>query len=335
MRHDDHPAGQMEPTLKPNGSGNQESGNLHHATVDAHALLRLDFPPARYVVPGIVTEGLSLLAGPPKVGKSWLLMGMALGVATGTTVLGTIPVEGGDVLFLALEDNARRLQKRLRAVLQGAQGPDLGRLTFATTWDRLDEGGLDRIKRWHDGADNPRLILIDVWTKIRPQRARKAGTLYDEDYAAVSEIQQLANERNFAGVMAHHLKKGGEHDPVDQVSGSVGLTGGVDTVLVLKRERGQADASLFATGREIDEVDWALQFDKDTGLWLKIGDGAEYRRSKEQTAIIHALRDDGPMTPTEISRTLGKNLSTIKTMIGRMTKAGDLVNTSGKYSLPN
>ena len=112
-----------------------------------------------------------------------------------------------------------------------------------------------------------------------------------------------------------------------------GLTGGVDTVLVLKRERGQADASLFATGREIDEVDWALQFDKDTGLWLKIGDGAEYRRSKEQIAIRRHL-DDGPATPTEVAKALETNLNPTKSTMRRMAKAGDLVNTGGRYSLP-
>ncbi len=94
----------------------------------ASELLAAVFPDPKYVIPGIVPEGLSIVAGPPKVGKSWLAMNAAVAVGSGGKAFGRLPVEQGHVLYLALEDPGRRLQKRLRQVM--AEGPTPSHLTF-------------------------------------------------------------------------------------------------------------------------------------------------------------------------------------------------------------
>ena len=117
-------------------------------TFTAADLMRMQLPEPRWAVNGIIPEGLSLLAGKPKLGKSWLALNIALAVATGGTALGSIHVEQGDVLYLALEDTKKRLQGRLDKLLhrQNAAAPE--RLTFATLWPRQDKGGLAALTEW-------------------------------------------------------------------------------------------------------------------------------------------------------------------------------------------
>ena len=108
--------------------------------------MNMRFEPIKYVVPGIIVEGLTLLASKPKVGKSWMMLHAAIAVARGGFTLGEIKCAEGDVLYCALEDNLRRLQSRMTKLLGTQPGPR--RLAFITEMPRLAEGGLDLIKDW-------------------------------------------------------------------------------------------------------------------------------------------------------------------------------------------
>ena len=112
-------------------------------TLTAAELLGLELPPIRWSVHGMVPEGVTLLAGKPKLGKSWMALGIAIAISTGGVALGTRPVEEGDVLYMALEDNHRRLGKRLAKLLTG-DAPE--RLHIATEWPRMDEGGAEALR---------------------------------------------------------------------------------------------------------------------------------------------------------------------------------------------
>ncbi len=103
-------------------------------TFTARDLMGMELPEVKWIIPGITPEGVHLLAGKPKLGKSWMAFGMAVAVASGGVALGKKHVEGGSVLYLALEDNQRRLQKRLKKLLNGEDAPE--RLDIATTWRR-------------------------------------------------------------------------------------------------------------------------------------------------------------------------------------------------------
>src|SRR5215212_9694952 len=123
----------------------------------AAELMDEELPPIRYVVPGYIAEGLTLLGGKPKLGKSWLLLGTAIAVATGGYALGSIEVEEGDVLYLALEDNKRRLQLRLKQLLPTGRKPE--RLHYELACRRLDAGLVEDLRGWIRQATNPRLII--------------------------------------------------------------------------------------------------------------------------------------------------------------------------------
>jgi RecA-family ATPase len=216
----------------------RKNGHKAH-TFTAAELLAMELPPVRWVVPDILPEGVTFLAGKPKMGKSWMVLGMAVAIATGSVALGTKVVEQGEVLYLALEDNQRRLRERLSKLLPGGVAPQ--GLHMAIEWPRADEGGVEKLDTCLDDRPDTRLVVIDTLARFKP-RANGRRTQYDEDRDAVDPLAPIAAKHNVAIVLVHHLRETESDDPLDMIHGSAGLTGGVDGALVLKRRRGDADA---------------------------------------------------------------------------------------------
>jgi hypothetical protein len=217
-----------------------------------------EFPPLRYAVPGVIPEGLSLHVGPPKIGKSWALLGIALGVAVGGVALGKIRTGAPrPVLYLALEDGDRRLQNRCKQLLNGAPIPE--RLDYIT---RLTQQGsvLATIEAWLEphGDEDP-VVILDTLGKVMPP-AMPGESAYQRDYRVGSSLKRLADDHpGTALIVNHHDRKAGSDDFVDAVSGTHGLAGAADTVLVLARRRHEATGVVKVTGRDVPEAEYALQ----------------------------------------------------------------------------
>ncbi len=291
-------------------------------------LLATEIPPTRWVVPGILPAGFALLAGKPKIGKSWLALEVALAVASGGAAIGKVPCERGEVLYLALEDSRARMKSRLTKILAGALAPAGFYLQFrSASWPDTER----ELTQWLDLFPTARLVVLDTIGKIRPPR--KPGTdVYADDYAFAGGIQRLATARGIGLLGLHHLRKGPAADPVDEVSGSTGLTGAADAVLVLKRERCRADGILTVTGRDIEERELALKFRGDLGRWTLLGDAAEYRMSEERAAILDVL-DGKALAPKAIADALGKNPNTTRNLLAKMLRDGAVSLTAdGKYA---
>ncbi|WP_024281216.1 AAA family ATPase [Xanthobacter sp. 126] len=295
-------------------------------------LMAEQFEPVSYIVPGYVAEGCTLLAGRPKLGKSWLCLEWALAVAEGEVCLGNIRCTQGSVLYLALEDNRRRLQRRLRKLmLAGHDAPE--RLLLATEWPRASEGGVEEIRRWIDETYDARLVIVDVLAMFRPARTNKEQP-YEADYNAIKALQSLAAETGVAIVVVHHTRKGaGDADPFEKVSGTLGLTGAADSAIILDRDGN--GASLYARGRDIEEVESAVEFDTTTCRWRVMGEASEVRRSDERTHILDVLKDaDEPMAPSDLAGALGWSNNNVRVMLFRMAKAGEVVKSGRKYVHP-
>jgi len=168
-----------------------------------------------------------------------MALGLCVAAARGGAALGKIEAERGAALYLALKDNVRRLQKRMRKVLGGRKAP--ASFDITTEFPRIGEGFEEALQEWRGAHPDARLVVVDTLAKIRP--ATKAGnSVYSEDYAALETLLPIAARHNVAILVVHHLRKMSADDPLDEISGSTGLTGGVDGILVLKRDRGAADA---------------------------------------------------------------------------------------------
>jgi len=296
----------------------------------AAELMGMELPPVKWVVPGLLPEGVILLAGKPKLGKSWFAFGLAVGVTSGGVVLGTKRVEQGGALYLALEDNPRRLQKRLGKLLGGNGAPEC--LHISTTWPRVDEGGEEALEGWLADHPDARLV-VDVLKRVRPRTSRYQS-VYDADYESLQALHALANRRGVAVLCIHHLRKAGADDPMDEISGSTGLSGAADGVLLLKRDRGRGDAYLHVDGRDIEEpAELALTWNPNSACWTLAGDADEFRLSRERAEILRRLEEHGePMTPTEVADTLGKPVNSVKQRLWWMSKDGQISAADGRYS---
>ena len=306
--------------------------------ISARDLCELEFDPIKYVVPGYIAEGLTLFAGKPKLGKSWFCMEIGLAVAIGGVCLGDVECEQGDVLYLALEDNRRRLQSRILKLWQmetvaRVEVPE--RLHLATEWPRASEGGVEAIRDWIDDHPDARLVIVDVLAMFKATAKGKDQTLYEADYLAIKELQSLAMQTGVAIVVVHHTRKSGvESDPFEKVSGTLGLSGAADTTIILDRD--QNGCTLYGRGRDIEEIETAVQFDKFTCRWRALGNASEVRRTDERAEILSALIEaTEPMNPRDLSIACGMPRNNTDQLLFKMAKAGEVLKAGrGLYVHP-
>ncbi|WP_018352208.1 AAA family ATPase [Longispora albida] len=283
-------------------------------------LMAQEFEEPKWAVPGVFCEGVTLLCGPPKVGKSWLSLDLALTVASGGTAFGRIPVEAGPVLYLALEDTARRLQDRMRTLLAGGSAPE--NLTLLTACPALDMGGHDMITGWLDANPGARMIVVDVLTKVRAE-ASQGATAYQADYAALAPLLRISHDYSITVVVIHHVRKQGSDDFLATVSGTNGLAGAADATMVLARSRGTADGVLHMTGRDIEEAEHALAFSKETGRWTMLDGPAELHTTTDtRSAILAWLHANPGNGPRAIAAGTGLAESNVKKTCQRMAADG-------------
>jgi hypothetical protein len=316
------PTQREEPTAQPVGE-----------TFGAEGLQTMTFKEIKYVVPGIFIEGLTLFAGKPKTGKSWLLLHAAIAVARGGFTLGDIHCIEGDVLYCALEDSKRRLQARMTKLIGVVQDWPK-RLFFRCEMPRLAAGGLDVIKEWIASHPRARFVIIDTLAMVRSPKKQDEST-YDSDYAAVLELRKLANETGIAIVVVHHLRKADSDDAFDTVSGTLGLTGAPDTIMVLKRDA-VGTVVLHAKGRDLMEVEKALSFDRDACIWRIEGEAAMVRQSSERTAVLDAIEEAGePIGPNDIATATGMRSGNVRRLLGKLIKQGAAIEKAryGKYRM--
>jgi RecA-family ATPase len=314
--------------------GCTQSKSEQQATPSALSAKELDqmtFDPIKYVVPGYIVEGLTLLAGKPKIGKSWLLLHAAIAVAAGGFTLNNVHCIQGDVLYAALEDGMRRLQGRMRKLIGTQQPPP--RLHFTCEMPRLTQGGLDYIKKWIEGAKEPRLVIIDTLAMVRTP-ARKDVAAYDADYAAVVGLRDLARAHGVAVVLVHHLRKAEADDAFDTVSGTLGLTGAPDTVIVIRRD--SRGTTLHARGRDLTDVEKAVSFNPESCVWTVLGDAAEVRRSDERSSIVAVLEEAGTeaLGANRIAAATGMKATNVRKLLSKMRTDGIVKKAGyGKYTL--
>lgn len=302
--------------------------------INAEDLLSMEFEPLKWAVDGFLPAGLSILAGGPKVGKSILALHLAVGVAIGGCVLGKINVQQGDVLYLALEDNERRLQGRIMNsnMFGNDERPDLARLTLVTQAPRQNDGGLEYIRWWLINHPEARLVIIDTLQMFRTQLSGK-GSMYSEDYDVVSEIKKLADEFDVPFLIIHHLKKAKDNeDWLNKISGSQGIAGAADSIFVLERARVNNGGILHRTGRDVEEMDFAMTLD---GFgWVLQGDAEQFTMPEWKRQILDYLKEHGTSSPMELSEMLNVNAGTMRKNLQRLVQEGYIQKVGfGSYSI--
>ncbi len=301
-------------------SATQQGATQQVGATSAAVLQDAQFTPLRTIIPGLITEGVSLLVGRPKFGKSWLVLDLCLAIATGRPALGGLTPATGDALYLALEDGYRRLHRRMATLLpDGERWP--ARLGLTTQWRRANEGGVEAIRAWCQSVTQPVAVVIDTLERFRARRGSRGGR---HDYDTLAALQQLAIEQRIAIVVVHHARKTDARDPFDTVAGTQGLSGVADTVMVLK-QRDRA-AVLHVRSRDVEDSQSLMTFDPVNCRWVMGGAAPEPGKTKERTAIIDVLAQAaGPMKVKDIAAATGSGRAAIDTLLSRMVADREIV----------
>lgn len=295
----------------------------------AEELALKTFPPLSWVVQDILPEGCYILSARPKVGKSWLALQTCLGVAFGSSVLGK-QVSAGKAIYLALEDNPRRLQDRLAQLKpEGYATPNL---ILHTNWLSFDNGGLEKITELIQ-LQKPKIVVIDTLAKVRPKMARNSS-VYESDYNALAPLTELANRYRCCILVVTHNRKGkSDADALEQVSGSLGLTGAVDGALIIDGVRTDKHYKLSLIGRDIPNDDELAISRKSNGEWEILGQAKQVFISEERKEITELLKlHPKGLKPKEISDLLGKKSPATRKLLLSMTTDMQIVSNNGIYT---
>jgi len=309
--------------------------------VTAPELMDADLGELQFAVPGLFPHGVNLLAGPPKTGKSLMSLNMALAIAKGENAFGEIPVDQGDVLYMALEDGPRRMRDRLDQ-MGVSQLPES--LEFTFDWEKFGEGdensgseGLlrDVLAAKQRSGKNYRLVVVDTFAKLR-EKANASANAYYDDYDAVQDFRDVAYSLNAALMVVHHTNKlGAGEDPYMRVSGSTGITANVDTVAVLERQRIEHTAELHVSGRDIEGRKLGMAFNPDDLSWSVEGPSRTFQMGDTRQAIYDALEEaDDPKGPKWVSERVDADYDTVRKQLGNMVDADQVAKVGrGQYQV--
>jgi hypothetical protein len=270
-------------------------------TIDGATLMSTPLQPLRFVVDSLISQGLHVLAGSPKVGKSWLALWLSVTVANGEPVWG-MQTQQGTTLYLCLEDSRLRIQNRLFEIMEDA--PPC--VHFCTEGFIIGDGLEERIEAFVDEHPDTVLIIIDTLQMVR---GTGCDNTYANDYRDLSVLKKLADKHGIAILLIHHLRKEGADDVFNRISGTTGVQGAVDSSFALiEDKRGSGKAKLSCIGRDIEYRELCLERNEDN-VWEMVSDSREQPELLGDTIIslLSAFMKSGSHfigTPTELTDAL-------------------------------
>ena len=259
-------------------------------TIDADTLLGIPYEPLSFIVEELLPQGLHLLAGAPKIGKSWLALWLCLRVSQGQP-LWNFATKSCEVLYLCLEDSFQRIQNRLLDLTEDAPAT----LHFAVMSQQLHNGLLEQMEQFLREHPATGLVVVDTLQRIRA--AGNEANPYASDYRDIGVLKALADRHRIAVLLIHHLRKLNDDDPMNMISGTTGLSGATDSNFVLRRsKRRENTATLYCTGRDIPYRELSLEFNSETHIWNLCSDDC---RQTEQSCgrilfLLSALLREQP-----------------------------------------
>ena len=268
-------------------------------TIDADTLLSTTLPPTRFIIDRLLPQGLHILAGAPKVGKSWLALWLCLQVAQGTSVW-DFPTHRGTVLYLCLEDSLTRIQSRLFQITDDA--PEA--LHFATIAAGIGEGLEEQLTNFLTQHPDTSLVVIDTLQRIRT--GSDSGNPYANDYRDLSVLKHIADTHGIAILLIHHLRKELADDVFSRISGTTAISGAVDSSFTLVEDkRGSGKATLSCIGRDIEYRELTLERNAEN-VWELVSDSRtqpELLGGRIVILLSELMRERTEFigTPTELS----------------------------------
>ena len=256
------------------------------AVIDGETLMDMKLPPTKFCVDTLLPQGLCILGGASKIGKSWWVLDLCVRIAKGEPMW-DLKTTGGTTLYLCLEDTLRRVQNRLLCITDEVPPNAFFAISAGTLSDCLCEQIRNFVKEHPDTV----FVAVDTFQIVRNN---SIDTSYANDYEEIRILKQLADELGICLLLVHHLRKQGDSDPFNKLTGTTGIVGAVDTAFVLDKSRRNADsATLYCTGRDVEDRQLELRFSKEEFVWKMLGDSMENREMllpKEMELLIDFMK---------------------------------------------
>ncbi len=290
-------------------------------------------PPSNWAIDNFLPEGLTILAGAPKSGKSILALNLALALSSGVEVIGKKSKSLKNVLYLPYEDSERRLQDRIKKIktglsitnfpqtffLDGQYPPKLDDVKIGELGKIVEENGLD-------------IVIIDTLGSSIMNNKKKGLSSYMDEYELLSTFQRFALNHKISLLLLHHTRKMKADNIFDEISGTRGITGAADANFILQRNK--YNGELYIQGRDLEDTSYELELNQENLTWYFKGISNTIKLTPEQQSIIDVFNSDyeKELKPAEIAKLLDKN--DIRPTIGKLLSLGLLQkNAYGKYKI--
>lgn len=292
-------------------------------------IMSTDYPAIRWAVKGIIPEGLSIITGSPKSGKSWLAIHLCTAVSHGGCFMNYAHVDQREVLYLALEDNERRIKDHL--IKQGGLANDKLFIETPETW----KGGIVTLREYLKKYTETGLVIIDTLFKFNPL---EDSNEYSKSYKPIALLQELAIQYSIPILLVHHTRKGSHNNTgegwADEGLGSTGIIGAVDTILMLQKPDGKNEGKLRIKGRDVEEKSFDLVFDKDICTWriTRESDVVTKGDPKAQAEVLSLFENNPEGLKTgDIAVTLGKKDNAISNILRILDGKGKIKKQGNKW----
>lgn len=310
--------------LDPAGAKAILLGDTAPRSISVSTVMGKKYKPIKWAVEGIIPEGLTVLAGRPKFGKSWMMLGLGYAIATGTPAWEYGQTQKGNVYYLALEDSERRIQDRIKS-MEGYFDIYPKNFHIFTDFPKLGQGFTEEMNRLLDADGNIGCIMIDTLQKIRPYSGSGKKNLYQSEYEDFEMLQKIAIGRGVPIVAVHHTRKratkGELLNPMDEISGSSGIQGVADTLIVCTRDGNKG--MMYVTGREVDEENYPMEFVRLNMTW-KISAPETKQIDIGPMMLSDWFRTHETITAKEAAEVFGVSLRTAKRKLKDLSDEGKL-----------
>lgn len=304
--------------------------------VTARDIQTKQIPPINWAIENLIPEGLTLLTGRPKAGKSFMAFDMALAITQGEKFLNKFQTVKGKVLYIPFEDNERRIQNRLNDLLQGEEAPPDLLFPSDLFFPKIDQGGVDVMEEIMQQTENLKLIIIDTFGASISERFGTLGMNFKEDYEFMSQLQKLALKFQVGILVIHHTRKLTSENVFDEVVGSTGVTASPDTLLMLRKSGDRVQ--LHITGRDIKESVFEVSFDNESFRWELLSENFHFAYTAERQLIIDLFESDHikELKVKDIAESTGKSREATSQILRKMKQTGEIQSgeSYGSYRLP-
>ncbi len=279
-----------------------------------------DQPETQWLIPNMLPIGLTILYGPPRIGKSWFTLHLALSIALGESVLGQLPTTPNDVLYLGLQDTPQQMCARTRKLL--ATRPTPTNLTWTNQWNTSssDTDPIPTLDLWLTEHPHTHLLVIDSLQQLTPT---PSSLSIQQELLLLHQLKSLANHHRIAILITSQYAPKLNRTIHNEYPHAHALA---NATLVLKPDPGQTDAILLVTGTDLPDQELSLHLPTDTMSWTLIGPASDHRLSLARQDILALLQEhrDGPLRPKEVAALLHKDVRAITKLLFDMSHASQI-----------